>query len=242
MHREKTVARIVLVLSVVHGALAAPAVVRQRHLDAAEDVTAAPEKRNLDEFKLSHPGSVASMPVSDSEESASHLSPDELDDSHFTPRSLPSGSNHYLTTPGFGARKLHKDLPPSSETLQMRDDLIGTSGTSQVQDNLSPTSRVSDETRLLSNLHRTTPSQSSHSDAEAPPGWSPETRRAMNAVPGKFFNDAVKQQVKFLGAVGAIIGISSGTILYGVHKLNEPDSGPSWSYVSVLLPPSPADI
>ena len=64
----------------------------------------------------------------------------------------------------------------------------------------------------------------------------------MNAVPGKFLNDAVKQQLKFLGAVGAIIGISSGTILYGVHKLNEPDSGPSWSYVSVLLPPSPADI
>ena len=45
MRRDKTAARIILILSVVHVAVAAPAIVRQRSLDVDDDVTTASEKR-----------------------------------------------------------------------------------------------------------------------------------------------------------------------------------------------------
>jgi hypothetical protein len=45
MHWDKTAARIILILSVVHVAVAAPAIVRQRSQDVDEDVTPASEKR-----------------------------------------------------------------------------------------------------------------------------------------------------------------------------------------------------
>ena len=45
MHRDKTVARILLILSVVHLAVAGPAIVRQRSLDVDEDMKPASEKR-----------------------------------------------------------------------------------------------------------------------------------------------------------------------------------------------------
>jgi hypothetical protein len=206
MHREKTVARIVLVLSIVHGALAAPAVVRQRHLDVAEDVTATPEKRNLDDES-------------------------------------------------WGTLQMRDNLPGTSGNPQSpKDSTTSTLETPQVHDDLSSASGVSDEPphRLLSNLHWT-PSQSSHSDAEVPPGEShsalevaapgrsPGAQRATNSLAGKFFTDAVKQKLKFWGAIGATLGVS-GSILYGIHKLNEPNTGSSGSYVSFLLTPSPADI
>lgn len=86
MRRYKSVVRILFILSVVHLALAAPAVGRPGHQDVAEDVTAAPEKRapgfdddadsissgssgssgssstsSLDSLNLPHPGSVVSF-------------------------------------------------------------------------------------------------------------------------------------------------------------------------------------
>ena len=45
MRRDKTAGRILLILSVVHVGVAAPAIVCQRSLDVAEDVTPASEKR-----------------------------------------------------------------------------------------------------------------------------------------------------------------------------------------------------
>ena len=45
MRRDKTAARIILILSVVHVAIAAPAIVRQSSLDVDEDVTSTSEKR-----------------------------------------------------------------------------------------------------------------------------------------------------------------------------------------------------
>jgi len=45
MHRDKTTVRILLILSVVHLAVASPVMVRQRSLDVDEDVTRASEKR-----------------------------------------------------------------------------------------------------------------------------------------------------------------------------------------------------
>ena len=45
MHRDKTVARILLILSVVHVAVATPAILCQRSLDVDDDVTPASEKR-----------------------------------------------------------------------------------------------------------------------------------------------------------------------------------------------------
>ena len=45
MHRDKTVTQIILILSVVHVAIAIPEVVRQRYLDVDEEITHASEKR-----------------------------------------------------------------------------------------------------------------------------------------------------------------------------------------------------
>lgn len=209
MHREKTIAQIVLVLSIVHGALAAPAVVRRSHLDVAEDVTATPEKRNLDDES-------------------------------------------------WGPLQMRDNLPGTPGDSQLPSDPpTSTPGTLQVHDNLSPAPGApEDPHRLLGNLHWTpTPSQSSHSGSEAPPGGPhsalevappggpPGTQRTTKSLAGKFFTDAVKQKLKFWGAVGGVLGVS-GSILYGIHKLNEPTSntGSSGSYVSVLLTFSPANI
>ena len=53
MRRDKTVARILLIFTVANVALAAPAVVRQRHLDVAEGVTTTSEtRRNSDDEAL----------------------------------------------------------------------------------------------------------------------------------------------------------------------------------------------
>ena len=76
MRRDKVVTRIFFILSVVHVAVAAPAVVSRRFLDGAEDFTRALEKRikldgewSLVSYSLPHPGSEVSMgpdPASDS--------------------------------------------------------------------------------------------------------------------------------------------------------------------------------
>src|ERR1700722_10408152 len=123
MRRYKTVARILFIVSVVHLALAAPALGRPGHQDVAEDVTAAPEERrstggdsgsisseyfrpsgsssSLDDdyYHRSQPGSVVSMNFGyDSEELAN--SPERK------PVPVPD-SSHDLTTPASGSTSSH---------------------------------------------------------------------------------------------------------------------------------------
>jgi hypothetical protein len=121
MRRYKTVARILFIISVVHLALAAPAIGRPGHRDVAEDVTAAPEKRASDDesdsissgssgssgsssslgdsYHLPHPGSVVSMNFGyDSEELANSPEREPVpvsDSSRHLAELTDSGSDRY---------------------------------------------------------------------------------------------------------------------------------------------------
>lgn len=103
MRRDKTAARILLILSVVHVAVAAaPAVVRRRSLGVAEGLTPALEKRAdsddewpLDSYTLPHPGSVVSRIPDPASDSSRYLEEpaDSGSDPYFSaPRSLEGSS------------------------------------------------------------------------------------------------------------------------------------------------------
>ena len=95
MHRDKTIARILLIFSVVNVALAAPAVVRQRRMDVAE---AASGKRGyLDEATDGSGSEPVSEPVSDSDES--HQLMKSASDPHLSALGFPSGSSHQDSPP-----------------------------------------------------------------------------------------------------------------------------------------------
>ena len=74
------------------------------------------------------------------------------------------------------------------------------------------------------------PSSSSHQNLVPPE----------STLPDKFFNDALKHKIKVSAGLGAVVGISAG-LVYGIHKLDKSTSSPR-TYVSVLFPPSPANI
>ena len=91
MHRDKTVARILLILSVFHVAAAATAVLRQRYLDVDEDVTAASEKRGN---SGNTPQDLHPVPQMDNDRPSASGTP-QLDND---------------TPPASGAPQLHHDL------------------------------------------------------------------------------------------------------------------------------------
>jgi hypothetical protein len=112
MRRDKTVAQILLVLSVVHVALAGPEVVRQRHLDVTEDATALSKKSEESDLTplapstssqgqplhLTNSGSTPEL-VSESEKPG-NLPQQVSDPKEFGGSQEPaSGSSRYLTEP-----------------------------------------------------------------------------------------------------------------------------------------------
>ena len=131
MRRDKTSAQIFLVLSAVHIALAlaAPAGVRQRHLDVTEDVTVAWEKR-------SNPGSTQDpelMPkvVSGSGELVNLPEP-VLDPSHHSWEPTDFGSDRYYpaldhldasewSSGAWGSTSTYHDLTPESTAQSTHD-------------------------------------------------------------------------------------------------------------------------
>jgi hypothetical protein len=159
MHRDKTLARILLILSVVHVATAAPEIVRQRSLDVDEDVTPASEKRG-------NPGDTPQglylVPQMDNDRPSTSGAP-QLDNnppsvlgtSQLDNEPPPaSGAPHLYNDPppvsgtpqldndpqlasGLGAPHLHNDPPPALGTPQLHDDMLTASGTSSVHDDLS---------------------------------------------------------------------------------------------------------
>jgi hypothetical protein len=160
MRRYKTVARILFIVSVVHLALAAPALGRPGHQDVAEDVTGAPEERRStdgdsgsisseyfrpsgssgssssddDYYRRAQPGSVVSMNFGyDSEELAN--SPER--------EPVPvSDSSHDLTTPASGSTSSHL-----SAGLSTRNGGGGTPNAADAEENnplLGPTTNGDD--------------------------------------------------------------------------------------------------
>ena len=137
MHRDRTVARILLILSVVHLAVATPAIVRQRSLDVDDDVTPASEKRANPEDM---PQGSSSVPQMDNESPTTSGAP-HLDNG--PPPAL--GTPHLDNDPqsASGAQNLHNDVPPALGTSQPHDDPLTASGTSPVE---APPPRPSPET------------------------------------------------------------------------------------------------
>jgi hypothetical protein len=122
MRRDKVATRILLILSVVHVAAAAPAIIRQRSLEVTKDETAALEKRaNLDD-ESSHP-----LPRMDN-----ILTP--------TSGTLPSQDD---TSPAPGDPELHSDPPAELGTPQLHNDQPPTSGAPPSQDDTSSASEDS---------------------------------------------------------------------------------------------------
>jgi hypothetical protein len=164
MRRDKTVARILFILSVVHVAVAAPAVVSRRFLDEAEGLTPALEKRvnsngewSLDSYSLLLPGSMVSInpdPGSDSKESAnspelasgsSRYSKEPMDfksDRHFL-ASDGLGEPQYSTKLRPGSSSMHYDRAPVSAVPATQDKSAPESSTPPTHDDLPPDSGTS---------------------------------------------------------------------------------------------------
>jgi hypothetical protein len=124
MRRDRTAARILLILSVVHLAVAAPPIVRQKHLNVAKDVTPAlGKRRNSDDDLPSTSGTRPGPPSQDG------LPPTS---------GIPSGPSLDDTPPGSGTPQSQDDLPPTSGAPP-HDDPPPPSGTSQLSDDPPPT-------------------------------------------------------------------------------------------------------
>ena len=167
MRRDKTAARILLVLSVVHVAIAAPAIVRLRSLRVVKDVTPGLEKRGDSDDESSRPfqwmvydpshtpetpplqdgvpptpGTAQSL---DDAQPASGTPPQEVlsgtpqlhDDPVRTPGAPPSPDD---PPPGSGSlqSQLQDDLPPTLGTPQSHDDPSSASGTLPFHDDPQP--------------------------------------------------------------------------------------------------------
>jgi hypothetical protein len=117
MRRDKAATRIFLILSLVHVAAAAPAVILQRSVEVTKDVTPGLEKRaNLDD-------------------ESSHPFPQMDNNLPSTSGTLPSKDD---TSPAPGDPKLHSDPPAELGTPQLHIDQPPTLGTPQLQDGLPP--------------------------------------------------------------------------------------------------------
>ena len=109
MRRDKTAARIILILSVVHVAVAAPAIVRQSPLDVDEDVTPTSEKRG--------------NPVDDASQ---NLYPVPQMDNELPTSGAPPPQDD--TRPESGTPQLHNDQPQTSGPPLSQDDTAPVSG------------------------------------------------------------------------------------------------------------------
>jgi hypothetical protein len=148
MRRDRVATRILLILSVVHVATAAPAIlpaiIRQRSVEVTKDVTAALEKRKNSDDESSHP-----LPRMDN-------------DLPSTSGTLPSQDD---TSPAPGDPELHSDPPAELGTPQLRLDQPPMPGAPPSQDDTSSAS----EDPELHRLHGDQPPGWQHTNWR-PPG------------------------------------------------------------------------
>ena len=142
MRRDKATARILLILSVVHATVAAPAIVRQRPLDIVNDVTPVSEKRGVsdEESSGSFPQSGPQMGNDLSRTSGTAPSQDDVQPtSEIPPQDNPLRESGTLELhnepPGTsGAPPAPDDMPPGSGIPGSQNDVPPTSGSSSLQD------------------------------------------------------------------------------------------------------------
>ena len=211
MHRDKTLARILLILSVVHFAAAAPAIVRQRSLDVDEDVTAASEKRGNsgNTPQDSHP--VPQMDIDPPPESGTA----QLDDG---------------PQPASGASHLHNNPPLVLGTPQLHGESLTASETSSVHDHPPLGPEAFDGSYRFKDV----PYAPSSHESDRPPTRAYNHRRGYASVrttqpTHSLISDQVKVKLQKIGVVAALAASLVGT---GFGLL---------SYVFAFFHPSPAN-
>ena len=189
MRRNKTVALILIIFSVVKVVLAAPAGVRQGHLGVDEGVTAASVKRgkNLISSEASTSGEPSQVPPPE-------IIPEDSDAESYWSSSVSSTSS-------------------AGEPLYLH----GGPGGPEDEEGL-PSSRPS--TGEPPHLPQSRPGES----VSETPNTADRSLK-------------LKQELKAVSAMGAIIGISAG-VIYGVKAIKDSSSK---RYASPLLRTSPAD-
>ena len=142
MRRDKTAARILLILSVVHATVAAPAIVRQRHLDIVNGVTPVSEKRGISDEESSGPFPQSGPQMGNDLSRTSGTTPSQDDvqpTSEIPPQDNPlpeSGTLQLHNEPQAkpGTPPAPDDMPPGSGTAESQNDLPTTSGSPSLQD------------------------------------------------------------------------------------------------------------
>lgn len=244
MRRDETVARILLIISIVNVAFAAPAALRQGHLDVAEGETAASVKRGETNWISSAPSTSSAfwalqLPQS-GPESLKHLTSSAPASLAGDP--LPSQlqhSNSVGSTQEISDAK--SDLSTSSAVRPVRwqastpfsdDSMEWAKPSDRAPVTEWPKSEIELATPEGSDRYKSALGDDVHTDYSTSP-LSPKP------AAHNFFNDEAKKSIKTVLGVGAIIGISAG-VVYGVNKIKGKHS--SRGYVFSLFPPSPADI
>jgi hypothetical protein len=263
MHLDKTLARILLILSVVHVVVAAPVIVRQRSLGVDEDVTPASEKRgNPGDM----PQDLSSVPQMDNEPPTTSGTPPPHNDqpqasgppssqddtspasgdpeSHSGP---PAGSEDpqlhdapFQSPPASGTPQLDNDRPSALGTPQLHDDPLTASGTSSVHDDLPLGPEAFDESYRFNDysLHTLVARVGGALVARHPRRkWARTGGHPFTSrgAPTNNFISYEGSKLKRLAGYGVVIGVFC--FLYGVIKLSL-----GKSYVSAFFHPSPADI
>ena len=252
MRRDKTAARIILILSVVHVAVAAPPTVLQCSLDVDEDVTPTLEKRGNPVGDTSQ--DLYPVPQMDNELPTTSSTPqlhndqpqisepppsqDNTSEDDLQFHNDPSGSEYpQLQSPW----SQHRDSGPTGETVQGESSAhLESWEPVHVYDDMSE-SGMSDH-ELLTDFPGTPSSPpmnwGSSSWSESPPSWLLEHPSPPPEADG-LFSETMKQKLKFLAGFGAVAAVSAG-LAYGVHKLIKEHSHHG-AYVFAFFPPSPAD-
>ena len=252
MHWDRTVARILLIVSFTNIALAAPAVVRPTHIGVAE---AAPEKRHLDDEATDGSDGSASerMPelLSDSDSSHYFSASESLDDSSpslslYDDASSSGPSHHYWLPLGSEydsspSGSLHNDRPPASPAASSQEGQ--NSQHEELDHDSGPESLDSSSHASYPDPALASPAGSLHQNsADSAPELPPSSPLHQDSVPGSplhdtVFNDALKKKLMIYGALGAttIVGLSVGLAI-GVHKLIKDTH--SHGYVPPFFPAS----
>ena len=251
MRRDETVAQILLIISIVNVAFAAPAALRQGHLGVAEGVTAALVKRGESNLISSAPSAGEALRFPQS-------GPEAQEDKHLTssapaplageplpsqlPHSNPMGSTQEISGAKLG---LISPAPLTPSTIRLLRWQHSRSRSMSDSDDSMEWAKPSDRVNELENSPNWDPEleaslrmpESDRYSSERPQSPSPPKLVAPEA--NDFFNDETKKNIKVVSAMGAIIGISAG-VIYGVKKVNEILS--SRGYAFSLFPLPPADI
>ena len=233
MHRDKTFARILLILSVVHAAAAGPAIVRQRSLDVDENVTPAWEKRANSGNSAQDLSPVPQMDNQLPTTSGTPLSQDVTPPESGT--SQPDNGPH----PASGAPHLQSVPPPGPAlgTPQLHDGLSTASGASSVHDGVPSGSGGFDESHRFNDFRYTPSSHESEASSSHEPE-APSLHEPAAAPTDHSISFPMKEKLKFITGSVITTGILAG-LVFGIPALL---SIGNHSYVPAFLNPFPADI